>query len=470
MKLRHYRMAKKFSFQELSDATGISKSYLNEMEMGLKRPKVDKLNLLTKALDLNVDELESPVLPPELMPIGKLIESNFLYELPLEMLGFNLSKLLAILADAPTQVSAFIASMLELSRNFNSRESHFYFSALRAYIEINRNYFEDLEQAVHHLNKTVHLEAEPGRDLLDLEMLLFGRHGITVVYNGLDTYQELQTLRSLFLPETKRFLLNSQLSAGQVAFQLSKELAFQELKLTPRAYTSSLLQFHTFDEVLNHFRAGYFAAALLIPETKFKESLSAWIEIPTWQPQTLTDWLDQYASSPEMLMQRMTNLLPKFFGIYEVVFMRINRNSTGKLELSKEMHLDRKRIGSLIGPEEHYCARTTAVTSLQGEGRQVSAAIETNLQTGTSFFMMTIAWGESGKRITTTLGVRLNNATKSPLAFASDITLKKVEVGVSCERCQIADCLVRQNAPVLALQKQQRDKMQEALRNILNSK
>ncbi|MEZ4980521.1 MAG: hypothetical protein R2769_02825 [Saprospiraceae bacterium] len=51
-----------------------------------------------------------------------------------------------MIANAPSKVGAFIATLVDLSRNYALAEN-FYFGALRSYLKLLQlNYFEDLEQ------------------------------------------------------------------------------------------------------------------------------------------------------------------------------------------------------------------------------------------------------------------------------------------------------------------------------------
>ena len=52
LKLRKLRFEKGLSLQALSQLSGLSSSYLNEIEKGKKYPKVDKLILLAKSLKI----------------------------------------------------------------------------------------------------------------------------------------------------------------------------------------------------------------------------------------------------------------------------------------------------------------------------------------------------------------------------------------------------------------------------------
>ena len=76
--MRQIRIAQKLSFKDLAKETGMSVSYLNEIEKGKKYPKVDKVKKLSAALGVEKEELESLELPQQLAPLSELLQSNFL--------------------------------------------------------------------------------------------------------------------------------------------------------------------------------------------------------------------------------------------------------------------------------------------------------------------------------------------------------------------------------------------------------
>ena len=53
-KVRYLRLQKGLSYQELSNITGLSTSYLNDIEKGKRYPKTDKITALALALDVTV--------------------------------------------------------------------------------------------------------------------------------------------------------------------------------------------------------------------------------------------------------------------------------------------------------------------------------------------------------------------------------------------------------------------------------
>ena len=118
----------------------------------MKKGKVPQIRYrflpLAAALGVEYDTLVSLKLSKRLEePITQLSTSNVLSELPLDLFGIDRSTLLEMLSDAPTKVSAFIGTLIEIARNYNMSVEQFYLSALRTYQEMNDNSFEEIEQA-----------------------------------------------------------------------------------------------------------------------------------------------------------------------------------------------------------------------------------------------------------------------------------------------------------------------------------
>ena len=80
LKLKQIRTDRELSLFGLAKISGMSKSYLNEIEKGKKYPKQDKIAILAQCLDVSYDELVSLKLEKNLAPIAKILDSNFLKE------------------------------------------------------------------------------------------------------------------------------------------------------------------------------------------------------------------------------------------------------------------------------------------------------------------------------------------------------------------------------------------------------
>ncbi|HEY0769024.1 MAG TPA: helix-turn-helix transcriptional regulator, partial [Sphingobacteriaceae bacterium] len=173
MKLRQLRDEKGLSLAELAQSTGISISYLNEIEKGKKLPKPDKISVLANSLDVSYDWLVSLKMNKKLAPVAEILQSKMMKEVLHDVLGIDKSQLMDLLAKVPLKLNAFINTIIEISRNYGMRVENFYFAALRSYQEMHENHFDEIEEAVddfvkiHSLDPVHALEWELLRDILE---------------------------------------------------------------------------------------------------------------------------------------------------------------------------------------------------------------------------------------------------------------------------------------------------------------
>ena len=485
LKLRQLRFEKGLSFALLAEQTGMSVSYLNEIEKGKKYPKEDKIRLLANALKTTPEELVSDVMPKSLAPIEDLLQSNFLNELPLDLFGIELNKVVEIIANAPLRVGAFISTLVELSRNYALREENFYFGALRSYLELHNNYFEDLEEAVRLFVKQNKIPIGHSLSAEYLAEILEKKLNYRIVENGLKAYPELKNIRSVYVPKTKQLLLNGSMNELQKAFQYGKELGFNALDLKERAYTSSLLRVKTFDEALNHFKAGYFSAALLMNREAFTKDIEQFFKLEKWDGgEYLTKLMQKYQATPEMLFQRMTNVIPRFLGLQQLFFLRFIHNlQTDNFDINKELHLNQRHHPHGNGLDEHYCRRWISITLLQDLAKLQNGNFAQNTEgslppiigiqrshyfgTNDEYLCFTVARPAGFRNVSVTIGILIENDTKNKIKFLNDPAIPVREVNTTCERCGVESCRERAIEPLVILKRNQRQLVKDTLKKIL---
>ncbi|WP_020566900.1 helix-turn-helix domain-containing protein [Neolewinella persica] len=474
LKVKQLRQEQGLSFSELSKRSGMSLSYINEIEKGKKFPKQDKVTKLAKALGTTAKELTNGELGRHLAPVTQLLQSNFLNELPLELFGIELSKVAEIVAQAPTRVGAFISTLLELSRSYALREENFYFAALRSYLELNDNYFPDLEKAVETFTKQHQLPGIRPLPPRVLATLLEAHYGYTILPNGLDAHPDLQMLRAVYQPEGNRLLLNGNLTPAQRGFQFGKELAFNYLRLSERANTSSLLRSRVFEEVLNHSKATYFSVALHIPLQAFTEQVKAFFALPNWDAKAFLGLMQRFNATPEMFYHRLTNVLPQFFGLREMFFLRFLHNpQTDDFTIDKELHLHRRHHPHENGLFEHYCRRWVSLSLLQemSAGEAISIDIQRSHYYGTEdeYLCLTMArtdYPKKGRNVSLTLGFLVNDKLRKIIAWHDDPAISSREVNTTCERCPISDCAERAAEPVIVQKRERNLRIKAALKKL----
>lgn len=140
-KVKYLRQKAEFSYQQLADLTGLSTSYLHDIEKGRKYPKVDKINNLASALKVDYDFMVSKKASKKLQPVIDFLTSDFLKDFPLEWFGINPQELFELFSKTPDKVNAFINTILKITRNYQMESERIYLAALRSYQDMYDNYF-----------------------------------------------------------------------------------------------------------------------------------------------------------------------------------------------------------------------------------------------------------------------------------------------------------------------------------------
>ncbi|GAB2966036.1 short-chain fatty acyl-CoA regulator family protein [Hymenobacter coalescens] len=476
LKLRQLRQERGFTPAALAQAVDVSVSYLNEIEKGKKYPKADKVLAFARVLGVSYDELISLTLGKRLAPISELLQSDVLREFPLDMFGLDAGRLVELISDAPTRVMAFISTLWELGRNYEMRQEHFYLAALRSYQEMHDNYFDDLEDAVRSCVARFRLRTDAPFDLHQLENLLGTEYHYLIDREELGSLPELQSLRSVYQPAARRLLLRPGLTRAQEAFVLGREVAFNYLGLKDRPYTNvPAVTPGTFEQVLNHFRASYFAVALLMEEGQLVADLQAFFSYPRWNAALLLGLLTRYEVSPEMLLQRVTNLLARHFGIGSLFFLRFDQDAaTGQFHLSKELHLSRLHNPHANELQEHYCRRWVSLWLLEqgrqagGPGLRVAAQRSRYWQTPDEYLCLTVArYDANGHGSSVTVGLPVDENLRQKVKFLDDETIPVRWVNETCERCSIPDCEVRAAPPVEVERQARRQQLAAAVQALV---
>ncbi|GGG55551.1 helix-turn-helix domain-containing protein [Hymenobacter glacieicola] len=479
LKLRELRQERGYTPAELARACDVSVSYLNEIEKGKKYPKADKILSLSKVLGVSYDQLTSLTLSRRLEPISELLQSDLLKEFPLDMFGLDPLRIVELIADAPAKMNAFISTLFEIARNYEMRQEHFFLAALRSFQEMHDNYFEELEQDVRTFMVEHKLPAAAPLDRSQLERVLVEKYGYTIDRSGLDQYAHLGRLRSVFQPKTKRLLLRPGMSGAQEGFVLGREVAFNYLALRERPYVNASFPVRSFEEVLNNFKASYFAGALLMDEEMLVRDLTRFFNAKKWEPGLLLELLAKYDVSPEMFMQRITNLLPRHFGIQSLFFLRFDQaNASAGYKLTKELHLSRLHNPHGNELHEHYCRRWISLRMI-AELRQQPATHAPNYTLGAQrshypnndeYLCLTLARAGAATEpaVSVTVGLLCDENLRQKIRFLDDAIIPQKEVNETCERCTIPNCEVRAAAPVEVERRQRQQELEAAVAALVN--
>lgn len=478
LKLRQLRDEKGLSLAELAQATGISISYLNEIEKGKKLPKPDKISVLANTLEVSYDWLVSVKMNKKLAPVAEILQSKMMKEVLLDVFGMDKSQLLDLLAKVPLKLNAFLNTIIEISRNYGMRVENFYFSALRSYQEMHENYFEEIEESVDDFSAIHTLAPDKPVEWEALRDILLKSYQCHVEEDGLSNQPELRDLRSVYLPgKNSRLLLNVNLNRTQKGFIMAREIGFQFLNLEERPYTTSWVQFDSFEQVLNNFKASYFACALMLRRETMIERVGKLLTNPSFSKNDWIEVLNDFRVSPEILTHRLTSLLPKHFGIQELFFLRFSqKNGTDEFELTKEMHLAGLHNPHANMMHEHYCRRWISINILKNLSHQLKKGLYSEplcfaqrsryFGNEKEYLILTFAKPSlegTGINHSVSIGLLLTSQLKKKVAFWNDPAIPIRMVGETCERCPATDCAERVAAPVVLMREQKLNVMKSAL-------
>jgi hypothetical protein len=198
--------------------------------------------------------------------------------------------------------------------------------------------------------------------------------------------------------------------------------------------------------------------------------ISTFFALPQWQPNALIGLLQKYEATPEMLLYRLSQLIPQIFGI-KLNFLRVqqtNRKADGspgeRYRLIKHLNMNRLMTPSGIALNEHYCRRWLVIQLIRElkalptppppDGRmtvgvQMSEFLESRERFLCFGFATPVTLNPTANQ-SMTIGFRADRELEQIIRFASDPAIPFVIINETCERCalQTDQCTVRAAQPV----------------------
>ena len=484
LKLKQLRSQRGYSLKELSERSQLSPSYLNEIEKGKKYPKSDKILLLAEALGVSYDDLVSTQLTDDLNPLSELLKNGILSDLPLELFGIEEGNLVDIMSGAPSKFSSLIETLIEIGRNFDLKVEDFLFAALRTYQERHHNFFAEIEFSADRFRADHTFEDAPTLTVSQLKDILTNRFGYKLNLSSLLEFPELREFRSVFKPgKTPTLWVNDHLLPSQIKFVLAKEIGFNILGLKKRPSTSTWIDVESFEQVLNNFKASYFAGSLLLNRHFLAQDIRRFVSQPHFDGAKFLSLMHSYEATPEMFQHRISQLSFQHFGFEEIYFLRFNHIiGANEYHITKELHLTGLHNPHRSEKREHYCRRWISIDVLQDleakitnnkyDAPVVGAQFSRYVDSDETYFNLAVARPlqlQDNRLSCVTLGFKVNDHFREKVKFLHDPNLKTKLVGHTCQRCGIKDCEERAGEPIIfnkmELNKVKREKLARLLKN-----
>lgn len=481
-KLKRFRLEKGLSLSELAEKTNLSVSYLSEIEKGKKYPKPEKILQLAQSLGVPFDELVSLQVSREADLLPVILSSPVIKEFPFHMYGVSPQDLLALITGDAEKAGALIRTFLEIGRDYDMRVEHLLFAALRSYQQMHLNYFEEIENAAREFATGNGWKTSPVIPAESLQKFLVEKHGLRIDESALRNYPELQEVRSLHIDgKAPKLLIKSELLPAQKAFIFAREIAYRHLELQERSAVFPSAATGSFEQLLNDFKASYFAGALLLNQDLLRQDIEQFFSNPRWDGNAFLAMIERYAVTPKTFLYRLSQLLPHFFGLRDIFFLRFN-NPPGseRYSLARMFNLSRMAIPNGIGMKEHYCRRWMAIKLLKQVAEQpasqpnpilIAPQRSRFLDSGVEVFSITLAGSsplEKGLNLSGTVSFIINEHFQKTVAFWNDPAIPRAEVNETCERCGLSEEMCRERAVAPSIfQKQQGQKLRGQLLNQL---
>jgi hypothetical protein len=229
--------------------------------------------------------------------------------------------------------------------------------------------------------------------------------------------------------------------------------------------------------VVNNFKGSYFSCALFLNKAHLIDWLKETLSSKSFSLLRFQELMDRYAVSPEILLHRLTNILPRHFGINELFFLRFStQQGSDEYELTKEMHLSGLHNPHSSMLNEHYCRRWVSLSILKELEKSVKAGtysqslcrVQRSKYFGTDKEYLIISFAKpivfgSDKHNSVSIGLLLTDQLKKKVKFWNDPQIPIRMVGETCERCIATDCQERSEKPLYIAQQQKVDNLKLAL-------
>lgn len=458
MKLRSLRHDKELSLKELAKKTGLSPSYLNEIEKGRKYPKAEKIAVLANALDEKYENLISLELKKEFQIIQNIIDKRMFSGLPFEIFGIPAGTIFELMAEHPKKIRALVGTILEIARGHNIQVDDVFFALLRSYIDMHENYFPAIEGLAEAVRQKYRINLQASAESIKEEFISILQRDLKVKVLEEDLTELSEDLAGIyyfFSTSSKTLHLASGLNLHEKILILAREIGYRVQKLEARPLSSLILQLDSFEQLLNHFFAGYFASALLIPEEMMVQDCEQIFRGKDWELKILEKSLQKYPVPLESIFHRITQIFPKHFGIKQLFFLRYEYDlKFQKYEIARELHLTSMHGPHKVKGAEHYCARWLISKLTEGMAKNIEngkVATQRSRYVGSDneYFILGTAYRVplSDRKIASVcLGLLANEALMQNMPALYSPKIPRFLVGETCERCILTDCSDRKAA------------------------
>ena len=497
--LKKWRKDRSLTRYDIEQKAQISSSFYSQLETGARSARREVLRRVTEALDMPINVLDIDVYGPALRAILDFQDPKTAIKEGIELQD-----------KAPHLVEDIPKILANLARVYDKGDwkEIVYPILLRAEQEREKNQYIDIENAAKEFIEEHYQDGATELTLAELVPVLMYKYNYKI-YRDFDfeekEYEHLPIIRSMWVRENKKnyLLLNRNLLESQKAFEVAKEIAYNrpfmngKETFNNRVDISPRIEVQSYTQIRNEFKSAFFAGAVLMPREKLEIDLLEFFGQEKYKEEILYNMLKKYNVTPEMLLHRMTEILPgERFGIEKLHFLRFHHNRReDKLirvfSLTKFLNINSLNFPYVESSAEKYCRRYNAIRTL----RELRNSLDKNEITESQLYDRPIIRTQRSQfvhgdnrdltylciTIARPLKLQPNILSSASIGFVVDDHFKKVVhfwndienidpkgeevewVGHTCQRCPMTkqQCLDRAAEPVIFQQMKRNDEAME---------
>ncbi len=466
IKVRKFRTLKGCSLSDLSAMSGLSRSYINDIEQGKKYPQADKMYALSQALQVSYDDLVSLRLDGEYAVLNELFLSDRMNDIPLDALGFDTDTLFQMLIKAPQKTQLILNNVANLAWTQDMSRKEFLRSAFLSYKETYNNYFKKIEIDAQDFRRGF-LKSYSKFDFESLSDYIKNIYRIEVCEEP--KMKHLTGVNSLMIENKKKLILHPLLSSNERKSAILKEIYSRRRKNAKQFKYENNFISDSFDGIFNEMLSDSFALAVLIAWDEFKEDLQFLFEQKTWPAEFYESIKKKYAVDDAMIIRRMGNVLKKEFGINKYTITNVGKKK-GEERFYFQLELKFMEHTRAYKTQRNLCKKGIA-TSIVTDNLKNSNASKFHVQNvrinvnGVEFVFFQISTyvndAVAGSDFSINLMVLVNDVLKEKIHFLD--TLPTVHNGIACESCSIPDCDFRASEPIIIQEREEAERQKKAI-------
>lgn len=452
IKVRKHRTEKGYSLDDLSKISGLSRSYINDIEQGKKYPQADKMFALAQSFNISYDDLVSLKLDGEYAILNEMFLSNRLEEIPLSAFGLDEETLFQMFTKTPKKAQLLLNNIINLSLTQGLSRKNFLTSASLSYKETYSNHFEHVETEAQEFRKDF-LQSNTKLDLNNLIIYLKEKYNITTIDEP--RLNNLFGVDSVLVNNKNILLLHPSSSYYERKSAILKEIYYRRKNIKKRMDYAPAVDYEDFNMVLNEMFAKNFALAALMNWNDFKTDLQKIFAQKSWPAELYNKIKIKYDVDDVMVIRRMGNLLKKEFGFNKYTITNIGkRKDSDRYEFQLELKfLEHTRP---YRKHRNFCRKGIATSIVRDNiknpdsGKFHVQTVRLNVNGFELVFFEITAYinslvHQTDKSIN--LMVLMNDAVKEKIHFLN--SLPAAHNGIVCESCSLPDCEFRDSEPTI---------------------